>query len=211
MLFQLQLSGTGLRDCQEWVVSIQVLDQVNTRTILQYLNMTNNLIMQGIATSAKLNDITNAVVLNINQHCHCGLGAEYINEGAFQCFESSEQQVTVRARLHGTSQVTSLQLLSYLEIFVARSGSTIAVQGLRLDVDSSCPVVINYFGDPQCSVATTSDSTTTGAAESDTVAIIGGVVAVIVVVAVTVIIVALIAGFVTRGHRAKFSVHQDAR
>ena len=25
MLFQLQLSGTGLRDCQEWVVSIQVL------------------------------------------------------------------------------------------------------------------------------------------------------------------------------------------
>ena len=28
MLFQLQLSGTGLRDCQEWVVSMQVLDQV---------------------------------------------------------------------------------------------------------------------------------------------------------------------------------------
>ena len=30
ILFQLQLSGTGLRDCQEWVVSIQVLDQVKT-------------------------------------------------------------------------------------------------------------------------------------------------------------------------------------
>ena len=166
--------------------------------------------MQGIATSAKLNDIINAVVQNINQRCQCGLSAERITAGAFQCFQSSEQQVTVRARLHGTFQVTSLQLLAYLEMFVARTGSTIAVQGLRLDVDSSCPVVINSFGDPQCSGATTFDSTTM-AGQSDTVAIIGGVVVVIVVVAVTVIIIALIAGFVTRSHRAKFSVHQDGR
>ena len=43
MLFQLQLSGTGLRDCQEWVVSIQVLDQVKVlgMIITQY-RMQNN-------------------------------------------------------------------------------------------------------------------------------------------------------------------------
>ena len=167
--------------------------------------------MQGIATSAKLTDITNEVVQNINQRCQCGLSAEGITEGAFQCFENSDQQVTFRARLHGTAQVTSSQLVAYLEIFVSQRDSTIAVQGLRLDVDRSCSVVINSFGDPQCTTATTSDSTTTVAAQSDTVAIIGGVVAVIVVVAVTIIIVALIAVFVTRSRRAKFSVHQDAR
>ena len=209
--------------------------------------------MQGIATTARLNDITNEVVQNINQRCQCGFSVECITEDAFQCFENSEQQVTFRARLHGTAQVTSSQLLAYLEIFVSRTDSTIAVQGLRLDVDRSCSIVINSFGDPQCSATSpssltmfmttsdsttakpsvtmllntldsttaspssvtmpmTSDSTTTVAPQSDnTAAIIGGVVAVIVVVAVTVIIVALIAAFVTRSRRAKFSVHQDAR
>ena len=195
-----------------------------------------NLIMQGMATNAKLNEITNAVVQNINQHCQCGLSTERITEGAFQCFEGSEQQVTLRARLHGTAQVTSSQLLAYLEVFVSQTEFTIAVQGLRLDVDRSCPVVINSFGDPQCSAASpssvtifvttldsttanpsvtmpvTSDSTITMTAQSDnTAAIIGGVVAVIVVVAVTVIIIALIVAFVTRGRRGTFSVHQDAR
>ena len=162
--------------------------------MLQYLN----LIMQGIATTAKLNDITDAAVQNMNQRCQCGLGTEQITEGAFQCFENSEQQVTFRARLHGTAQVTSSQLVAYLETFVNQADSTIAVQGLRLNVDRSCSVVINSFGDPQCSAAspssvtlfvTTSDSTTTVATQPDnTAAIIGGVIAVIVVVAVTVII-----------------------
>ena len=119
--------------------------------------------------------------------------------------------MTFRARLHGTAQVTSSQLLAYLEIFVAQTDSTIAVQGLRLDVDRSCPVVINSFSDPQCSATTTSDSTITMTAQSETVPIIGGVVAVIVVVAVTVIVIASIAAFVTRSHRAKFSIDRDAR
>ena len=83
--------------------------------------------MQGIATSAKLTDIANAIIQNINQHCQCGLSGESITDGAFQCFENSDQQVTFRARLHGTAQVTSSQLLAYLEIFVSQADSTIAV------------------------------------------------------------------------------------
>ena len=158
--------------------------------------------MQGMATNAKLNDITHGVVQIINQVCQCQLSTECITDGAFQCFENSEQQqVTFRAKLHGTAQVTSSQLLAYLESFAARADSTIAVQGLRLNVDRSCPIVINSFGDPQCSGATTAENTA---------AIIGGVVAVIIVVAVTVIIIT-IAAFVTRSRRANFFVRQDAR
>ena len=165
------------------------------------------------------------MVQNINQHCQCGLSAECITEGAFQCFENSEQQVTFRARLCGTAQTNTSLLLAYLETFVTQTDSTIAVQGVRLDVDSSCSVIINSFGDPQCTLTATTDSTaanpsvttpttasdsTTVAGQSDnTVAIIGGVVAVIVVVAVTIIIITLIVAFVTRSHRAKFSVNQD--
>ena len=126
--------------------------------------------LQGIDRNAKLNDITNAVVQNVNQRCQCGLSAECITEGAFQCFENSDQQVTFRARLCGTAQTNTSLLLAHLKTFVSQTDSTIAVQGVRLDVDSSCPVFIHSFGDPQCTITTTSDSTA---------AIIGGVVAVI--------------------------------
>ena len=164
--------------------------------------------LQGIDRNVKLNDVTNAVVQSINQHCQCGLTAECITESAFQCFENSERQVTFRARLCGIAQTNTSLLLAYLEIFVAQTDSTIAVQGVRLDVDSSCSVIINSFGDPQCTMTTASDSTTVAAQSDNTAAIIGGVVAVIVViiVAVTVIIIAFL---ITRSRRAKFSVPQD--
>ena len=162
------------------------------------------------------------MVQSINQHCQCGLNAECITEGAFQCFENTNQQVTFRARLCGIAQTNTSLLLAYLETFVAQTDSTIAVQGVRLDVDSSCSVIINSFGDPQCTLTdstaanpsvttptTTSDSATVAGQSDNTVAIIGGVVAVIVVVAVTIIMIALIVAFVTRSHRAKFSVNQD--
>ena len=118
--------------------------------------------LQGVATSEKLRDITNAVVQNINQLCQCGVSVEYITESAFQCFPNSEQQVTFRARLHGTALVTSSQLIAYLGTFVFQTDSTIAVQGLHLDVDSSCSIAINTFADPGCpaTTTTTSESTT---------------------------------------------------
>ena len=168
--------------------------------------------LQGVATTDKLSDITNTVVQNINQLCQCGLSTEYITESAFQCFPNSEQQVTFRARLHGTAQVTSSQLITYLGTFVSRAESTIAVQGLRLDVDSSCSIAINTFGDPQCTTTTTtSESIATEAALPDnTAAIVGGVVAVIViaVVAVTVIFIVIA---VIKSRRGSISLYQDAR
>ena len=119
----------------------------------------NTIYLQGIDRNAKLNDITNAVVQTINQRCQCGLSAECITEDAFQCFENSDQQVTFRARLCGTGQTNTSLLLAHLENFVTQAGSTIAVQGVHLNVDSSCSVVINSFGDPQCTITTTTDNT----------------------------------------------------
>ena len=129
---------------------------------LKLLGMIN--FLQATATNAKLIDITNGVVQNINQLCRCGFGTEHITECAFQCFENSEQQVTFRARLHGTSQVPSSQIIVHLQTYFTQdTPPTIAVQGLHLNVDNSCPITINTFGDPQCTATTstpmTSDST----------------------------------------------------
>ena len=159
--------------------------------------------MQGIATNAKLNDIANRVIQTIKPLCQCGLSAEQITEGAFQCFEDSDQQVTFRARLRGTVQATSSQLLAYL-VTKTDSSTTIAVQGVRLDVDSSCPIAINSFSDPQC--ITVSPTPTAVAPQSDnTAAIVGGVFAVIVVVTVTIVIIMVIAAFVTKCCRPRFT------
>ena len=157
--------------------------------------------MQDIAGDMKLSDITNAVVQNINQHCQCGLSAACISDSVLLCFLNSEQQVTFRARMCGTDQASSLQLLDYLRTFVLQPDFTIAVQGVSLDVDSSCSVTINAFNDTGCPLPTIPPS-------DNTAAIIGGVVAVVVVMAVVIIVFAVL---VANHHKAKLSTHQDVR
>ena len=120
MLFQLQLSGLPIT-CQMWVVS---------------------------DNSAKLSDIIAAVVQNTDELCQCGFNAENITEYAFQCFPNSDQQVTFRARLHGTAHVTSVQLVEDIQQWV-NTKIPVVVQGVRVNIDT-CPVAINSFQDPQC-------------------------------------------------------------
>ena len=111
--------------------------------------------------------------------------------------------MTFRARFHGTAQVTNSQLIAYLGTSVFRTDSTIAVQGLCLDVDSSCSIAINIFGDPQHAITTAFDSTA---------AMISGVIALIVVVIVVVAVtVIIIANSVFRSRRTSLSLYQDAR
>ena len=146
------------------------------------------------------------MVQNTEQLCQCRFSAEHITGDAFQCFANSEQQVTFRARLHGTAQATSSQLLTNLETWVAQVDSTIAVQGVRLDVDNSCPLAINSFGDPECAEDVT--LTTEPAQLDSSGAIVGGVVPVLVVIilAVTLVVIAIL---VTKNRRAGFSIDQD--
>ena len=196
MLFQLQLiewdwseglSGMGSKYI---VLKVKVLSIIYSKCYLQ-----------GIATSAKLNDIINGVVQDINQRCQCGLSAERITESAFQCFENSEQQVTFRARLRGTGQASTFQLIAHLQTFVAQPDSTIAVQDLQCTTAS--PSVTTPM--------TTSDSTATMTPQSDnTAAIIGGVVALVIPVtlAATVVVIAIVA-FVTKSRKRQFTIHQN--
>ena len=77
----------------------------------------------------------------------------YITDYAFQCFPNSDQQVTFRARLHETARATSVQLIQDIDVWV-NTGTSIAVQGLRINIDI-CPVAISSFEDPQCLDVTT--------------------------------------------------------
>ena len=177
------------------------------------------------------------MVQNTERLCQCGFNAEHITDYAFQCFPNSDQQVTFRARLHGTAHATSSQLIEYIQTWV-NTEIPVAVQGVRVNTDT-CPVAITSFGDPQCfevttqptlqsdsftsfqttpempptSMETTSDSTTTETALLDTAdntgAIVGGVVAIILILAMTVLVIT-IAVLVTKNHKYKYSTDQAA-
>ena len=104
------------------------------------------------------------MVQNTERLCQCGFNAEYITDYAFQCFPNSDQQVTFRARLHGTAHATSSQLIEYIQQWVNRE-MPVAVQGIRVNIDT-CPVAITSFGDAQCPETTQPTSVTTQAFQS---------------------------------------------
>ena len=125
------------------------------------------------------------MVQNTERLCQCGFNAENITDSAFQCFQSLGKQVTFQARLHGTANVTSIQLIEYIQQWISTE-IHVVVQGVRVDIDT-CPVAITSFQDPHCpettqptsdttqttltmlptSMETTSNSTTTETATSD--------------------------------------------
>ena len=101
------------------------------------------------------------MVQNTERLCQCGFNAENITDSAFQCFQSLGKQVTFQARLHGTANVTSIQLIEYIQQWI-RTEIHVVVQGVRVDIDT-CPVAITSFQDPHCPETTqpTSDTTQT--------------------------------------------------
>ena len=70
---------------------------------------------------------------------------------------------------------------------------TIAVQGLRLRVDSSCSIVISSFSDPECETEQQQPTS-----DSNLPAILGGVVSGVVALVVTVLAVGLVVIMIKR-------------
>ena len=118
----------------------------------------------------KLNDISTAIISNINQHCQCGLSIGNITNGVFRCFPASPQAVTFRAILHGGTKVSSSELSLYIERWI-RNDVTIPVQNVLINIDSSCMVAISSFDDGECQVNSEQHTNNSSSA------IIGGTVA----------------------------------
>ena len=135
--------------------------------------------------------MTTTVQENTENICQCGFSLQHISGSAFECF-SNPDEVTFRARLQGTSQASSSQLVNYIEQWSTRD-VTIAVQGLRLRVDSSCSIVISSFSDPECETERQQHTS-----DSNLPAIVGGGVTGAVALIVTVLIVGLVVIMIKR-------------
>ena len=137
--------------------------------------------------------------------CQCGFTIQHLFDSEFQCL-TDLSEVTFRARLHGTAQATSSELIVYIEQWIAGGGS-ILVERVRHFTDSTCHAVeISSFSDPEC--GTTTDDTQ--AAQSDnTAAIIGGVaVAVVLIVVIAITIIAIVI-LILKNRRASITLQKE--
>ena len=91
-----------------------------------------------------------AIVDNTVSLCgSCGLTANHIADGGFQCFTQGAHEVTFRAHLYATPTATLQQLITHISHWV-KNGATIAISGLLLTVDRRCDIVITSFSKPEC-------------------------------------------------------------
>ena len=94
--------------------------------------------------------VINGIVDNTHALCeNCGLSANHIADGAFQCFRQGAHEVTFRAHLYATPTSTPQELVNYIINWVRR-GVSIVINGLLLTIDGSCDVIIESFSVPEC-------------------------------------------------------------
>ena len=101
--------------------------------------------------------------------------------------------------------ITSIQLIGYIELWVAED-VTVSVQGVRLRVDSTCPVSISSFDDPECQCPEGDDMSR--GEESFSPAIIGGIAAAV-VLAASLVVTAIIAFVLVKRYHARTTPNSD--
>ena len=92
--------------------------------------------------------ISTAIQQGLEQLCQCGFTSEHIAEAGLQCLGGANQ-VTYRARIYSTGSVSNPQLNTYISRWIEAT-MTIVILGIRVDIQSNCPINIESFSDPEC-------------------------------------------------------------
>ena len=98
----------------------------------------------------------------VNNHCsHCHLDNHDITQTEFQCFPGSPNQVTFRGKVQDRTQATAREVIYYMERWISSSDAvTMPVHHARLDINSTCVVLIISLDDPECPGYLTSTAST---------------------------------------------------
>ena len=130
--------------------------------------------------------IADGILNEVSQRCQCSLRTnEVIANGGFLCFMDTPQFVTYRAEIHGTMEVSALDLISYIEKWLA-SGAVLSVRAQLLTPQTFCPVQIISANEVECTstMLMTSAPTTSTEVPSESSTLIVAIIAIVLVVAV---------------------------
>ena len=129
----------------------------------------------------KLTIVTREVVRYIQQQCSCQFNMEDVSMERFKCFRDSPHYVTYRSHINSTALQYS-NLTSILNNWPMKKHSVI-IQGMELEVDDTCPTIIESLDVEECSVK---------APISLSLAAFAGGLSAIIVVALTLLIMVLV-------------------
>ncbi len=153
-----------------------------------------------------MEDVRKGLQEAVNERCECAFTVQHITLGEFQCLANADE-VTYCAKINGTTIAASSMILAFAEEWVTSSLATLVIQGVRLNIDSTCkPVAINSFTDPECD--STIATELTEEESNSTTLIVGGVAAVVLLSLIAV--VAVTTGHVLRRRHAKRSSEHQA-
>ena len=129
-------------------------------------------------TVLKTTDITIELSQRVNSLCGCGFNSSLILRPFIRCFDDSPRYVTYRAVLTGTPTDSTVELVSFIDQWIATT-ETIIVQSAGLSTDSTCLLVIVDHESPECPQDLTnrlSLATSATLSEDNTGALVGGVI-----------------------------------
>ena len=92
-----------------------------------------------------------ALTSGIRSRSNCNFSVDAIDDGEFSC-QTSIMEVVYRNKINGTSDTfTALELLGFIENWIMNEG-TFKVDMFRLRTNTSCPIHVQSFHHPECSV-----------------------------------------------------------
>ena len=97
-----------------------------------------NVCTQVTNAGQKLNNISSAIVDNIENRCQCRFIRDRITDEAFQCTDNALEAVAYAATVHGTASVNSSLLISHIEQW-ATDGATVTVLHEVLNISNMGP------------------------------------------------------------------------
>ena len=141
--------------------------------------------MQESSSEAKLLDVSAALSVPLQQDCSCSLS---VQRRAFSCLKTEDSQTVVFLAELSYTALPGVDLSSFLMAWV-NSAPPIIVASTQLQVDSTCPVVIDFLEPQGCLVTPTTDPSTAAPFTDVTVIAVAVGIAVLVMVIITVAIV----------------------
>ena len=97
-----------------------------------------NVCTQVTNAGQKLNNISSAIVDNVENRCQCRFIRDRITDEAFQCTDNALEAVAYAATVHGTASVNSSLLISHIEQW-ATDGATVTVLHEVLNISNMGP------------------------------------------------------------------------
>ena len=107
----------------------------------------NLLCIQGIDTEAKLSDIWTALFESIRQDCSCSFT---LQQHFFSCLGSEDSETVVYIAELSYTVIPGVVDVPFLLTSWVDSGPAIIVNSIQLQVDTTCPVVIDSLNPESC-------------------------------------------------------------